>query len=64
MYRIETGRTAWKFFRFNNYFFSTGTPTTKQLDDGAPMTYFSGLEDILNMLPKIDIVFLIYRQAK
>ena len=27
------------FFKFNNYFFSTGTPTTNKLDDGIPVTH-------------------------
>ena len=31
-------------FNFNNYFFSTGTPTTQILDDGMPVTYFPGLQ--------------------
>ena len=29
------------FFKFNNYCFSTGTPTTRRLDDGIPVTHFS-----------------------
>ena len=28
------------FFKFNNYFFSTGTPTANKLDDGIPVTHF------------------------
>ena len=34
------------FFKFNNYFFSTGTVLQLQskLDDGIPVTYFSGLQ--------------------
>ena len=28
------------FFKFNNYFFFTGTPTTNKLDDGIPVTHF------------------------
>ena len=27
------------FFKFNNYFFSTGTPNTNKLDDGIPVTH-------------------------
>ena len=27
------------FFKFNNYFFSNGTPTTNKLDDGIPVTH-------------------------
>ena len=27
------------FFKFNNYFFSTRTPTTNKLDDGIPVTH-------------------------
>ena len=29
-----------KFFKFNNYLFSTGTATTNKLDDGIPVTHF------------------------
>lgn len=29
-----------KFCKFNNYFFSIATPTTKKLDDGLPVTHF------------------------
>ena len=28
------------FFKHNNYIFSTGTPTTKKLDDGEPVMHF------------------------
>ena len=28
------------FFKHNNFFFSTGTPTTNKLDDGVPVKYF------------------------
>ena len=33
-----------KFFKFNNYFLSTDTPTMNKVDDGMPVTYFSGLQ--------------------
>ena len=39
MYRIEKNISLWIFFKFNNYFFSTGTPTTNKLDDGIPVTH-------------------------
>ena len=32
-------------FKFKNYFFSTGTPTTKKLDDGILVICFSGLQE-------------------
>ena len=27
-------------FKFNNYFFSTSTPTTSKFDGGIPLTHF------------------------
>ena len=33
-----------KYFKFYSYFFSTGTLTTKKLDEGIPVTDFSGLQ--------------------
>lgn len=38
MYRIEKIIVSETFFKFNNYFVSTGTPTTNKLDDGTPLT--------------------------
>ena len=40
MNRIEKNISVRIFFKFNNYFFSTGTPTTKKLDDGIPVAHF------------------------
>ena len=41
MYRIEKKLLVHEFFfKHNNYFFSTGTPTTNKLDDGEPVTHF------------------------
>ena len=44
MYRIENSYVSEIFFKFNNYLFFTGTPVTEKLDDGIPVTYFSGLQ--------------------
>lgn len=30
------------YFKFNNYFFTTGTPTTNKLDERIPVIHFSG----------------------
>ena len=32
------------FYKFKNNFFSTGTAATNKLDDGIPVTYFSGVQ--------------------
>ena len=41
MYKIEKKILVYEFFfKHNNYFFSTGTPTTNKLDDGVPVTHF------------------------
>ena len=40
MYRIEKNISVWIFFKFNNYFFSTGTPTTNKLNDGMLLNKF------------------------
>ena len=44
MYRIEVIMSE-NIFKFKNYFFPTGTSTTNKLDDGIPVTYFSGLQE-------------------
>ena len=46
-------------FKFNNYFFSTSISTTNKLDDGIPVTYFSGLQ--LPILELQAISMMIYR---
>ena len=41
MYTIEKKILVHEFFfKHNNYFFSTGTPTTKKLDDGELVMHF------------------------
>ena len=40
MYRIEKKILVTEtLFNFNNYFFSTGTPTSNKLDDSIPVTH-------------------------
>ena len=31
--------------KLKNYFFSAGTSTTNKLENGKPVTYFSGLQE-------------------
>ena len=45
MYRIGKILVSVVFFKFNKYFFSTGTPTTNKLNDGIGAgTAFLGLQ--------------------
>ena len=43
MYRIEVIMSE-NIFKFKNYFFSIRTSTKNKLDDGIPVTHFSGLQ--------------------
>ena len=43
------------FFKFNSYLFSTSTLAASRLDDGVPVTYFSGLP-VLVLEPQTNLM--------